>query len=206
MIQRPYAGVPVAGRLAVVLLVLTIGAAACSSDDAAQTTTSAANETTTTIQRQPEGSSSFFSFEEVLLGPDGYVALNNFTSVPVTLDGLHLCQGGDCFTLPDEVVPAGGIAFIATGAAPDVEGIVVVGATIGILAPSDGELALYVTDPADPEKIISYLQWGFTPHERTQIAIDKGLWQENGWAPSGDNAVRLYRDPDSGLWLWDAAS
>ena len=187
------------------ILVLT----ACSSSDDAESAPSVDGSSTTTgssdVQRQPESVSSFFSIEEILLGPDGYVALNNFTSIPVTLDGLHLCQGGDCFSLPNEVVPAGGIAYVAVGAAPNADGLVVTGATIGDLEPSDGELALYVTDPSNPERIITYLEWGSTPHERTVEAIEAGLWLEGSFAPSGDNAVRLYRDPDSGLWLWDAA-
>jgi hypothetical protein len=157
------------------------------------------------VQRQPEAASSFFSIEEVVLDPDGYVALNNFTDVPVTLDGLHLCQGADCFALPDEAVASGATAYIATGESPDVDGVVITGATIGVLAPSDGELALYVVDPSDPERIIRYLEWGSTPHERTDQAVAASLWSEGSFAPSGDNAVRLYRDADSGLWLWDAA-
>jgi hypothetical protein len=190
-------------------LILTLAACSGSDDDGA-TTTAASGETDTTsgsseVQHQPEAASSFFSIDEIVLDPDGYVALNNFTDVPVTLDGLHLCQAADCFALPDEAVAPGATAYIATGESPDVDGVVITGATIGVLAPPDGELALYVSDPSDPERIITYMEWGSTPHERTEEAVTAGLWPEGSFAPSGDNAVRLYRDPDSGLWLWDAA-
>lgn len=189
--------------------VLILVLAACSSSDDAESTTSVDGSNTiagsSDVQRQPENSSSFFSIEEVLLGSNGYVALNNFTGVPVTLDGLYLCQGGDCFSLPDEIIQPGGTMYVAVGSAPEVDGPVITDATIGDLAPSDGELALYVTDPTDSERIIMYLEWGSTPHERTDAAIAAGIWLEGSHAPSGDNAVRLYRNPDSGLWLWDAA-
>lgn len=205
-------------RIAAVLL-MAVSVAACSGDDADESTTTdaptttsveattstASAETTSTIQRQPEGASAFFSIDEVVLGPEGYVTLNNFTDVAVTLGGLHLCQGPTCFALPDEAVESGGNAYVAVGEAPDVDGTIVIGATIGALRPPDGELALYVTDPDDPEKLVAYMQWGSTPHDRTEQAIAKGLWLEGSYAPSGDNAVRLYRDLDSGLWLWDAA-
>jgi hypothetical protein len=95
-------------------------------------------------------------------------------------------------------------AHIATGGAPNRVGEIVANAPVGPIRPEDGEIALYVDDPTDPVKIVAYMQWGSTPHERTNEAIAAGLWLEGFYAPSGENAVRLHRNLETGPWLWGA--
>lgn len=192
-------------RLAILMMAMFAAVSACLGSGGVETTAVAGPPVTTSsgVQRQPEGASSFFSIEEIGIDPDGWVALKNFTDVTVTLDGLFLCQDGECLALPDENVGAGETAYIVTGQAPDVDGVVVAGASIGTLAPADGEVALFVTQPGSTDSLIAFLEWGSTPHSYTEMAISRGLWLEDSYAPAGENAVRLYRNPESGLWLWD---
>ena len=146
----------------------------------------------------------FFSIDEVGLGPDGFVALTNFTDVPASLAGLYLCQARECFELPDQMVAPGGTVRIAVGDGSGLENVVAVHATLGELRPSDGEIALYASpDIHDPEQMLVYLQWGSTPHEFTAAAIQAGLWVKGGYAPSSRNATRLFKIKETGLWLFD---
>jgi hypothetical protein len=146
----------------------------------------------------------FFAINEVGLGQDGFVALTNFTDAPASLAGLYLCQGSDCFELPDAVVDAGQTVRIAVGDGDEHEGMVTTGSTLGELRPSDGEIALVASqEPDEPGAMLVYFQWGSTPHDLTQIAIDAGLWVEGGYGPSSQNATRLFKVEETGLWLFD---
>ena len=74
----------------------------------------------------------------------------------------------------------------------------------GELKPGDGEIALFEgQDVKQPQAMKIYFQWGSTPHALTQAAIDAGLWVEGGYGPSSNNATRLYKVKDSGLWLFE---
>lgn len=147
---------------------------------------------------------SFFAIHEVGLGPEGYVSLTNFTGVPVTTAGLYLCQGADCFALPDAEVSAGETVRVAVGDGSGLEGVIATEAAVGELRPSDGEIAIYASQEYDdPEALLVYLQWGSTPHDLTSVAVEAGLWREASYAPSSANATRLYRVEESGLWLFE---
>jgi hypothetical protein len=148
------------------------------------------------------GVGSFFAINEVGLGPEGFVALTNFTGVPASLDSLYLCQGSDCFALPEVVVEAGQTVRIAAGDGAGQE-VVATRATFGDLRPPDGEIALYeAAEGGGPGRMTVYFQWGSTPHALTQQAIDAGLWVEGGYGPSSPNATRLFKVLESGLWLF----
>jgi hypothetical protein len=147
---------------------------------------------------------SFFAINEIGLGPEGFIAMTNFTDVPVSMSGLYLCQASDCFALPDAVVAAGETVRVAAGGGDGVDNVVATGATFGELSPPDGEIAIFTSDDTeDPEALLLYLQWGSTPHELTELAVDKGLWFETSFAPSGENATRLWRIEETGLWVWE---
>lgn len=154
--------------------------------------------------RVSSGMGSFFSIDEVGLGSNGYVTLTNFTDQPANLGGLFLCQGSQCFGLPDVVVDAGKTVRIAAGDGAGYEGVVATRATLGELRPADGEIALLASQELDdPQAMLAYFQWGSTPHKLTQIAIEAGLWLQGGYGPSSQTATRLFRNKDSGLWLFD---
>lgn len=138
------------------------------------------------------------------LGTNGYVALTNFTDVPASLAGLYLCQGFACFELPDVIVSAGETVRISVGDGTGIENVVATHANLGEWRPSDGEIALLGSkDFNDPQSLLVYFQWGSTPHELTQTAIEAGLWIKGGYGPSSENATRLYHVEESGLWLFE---
>ena len=151
---------------------------------------------------QTEGA--FVAIDEIGLGPEGWISLTNFTSVPVTTKGLYLCQGADCFALPDAVIEAGETGRITVGDGEGLEGVIASKATIGELKPADGEVALFSSDKFDdPKAILVYLQWGSTPHALTDLAVEAGLWIKTGYAPTSPNATRLYRIEESGWWMFE---
>lgn len=159
---------------------------------------------TTSPAKGSLGSGANFAISEVGLGANGFVALTNFTDQAGNLAGLYLCQGFKCFELPDVPVAVGETVRIAVGDGAGLEDVVVSHATLGDLRPSDGEIALLSSqNPKDPKAMFAYLQWGSNPHDLTQIAIDNGLWVQGGYSPSSDNATRLFRVPETGLWLFD---
>ena len=167
--------------------------------------------TGTTNQQQPAepakisaATGTYFSINEVGLGPNGFVALTNFTDVPASLAGLYLCQEDSCFELPDTVIEAGETVRVAVSNGNGIENVVAKNATLGELRSSDGEVALLAsTRLNDPNEILVYFQWGSTPHKITQTAIDAGLWVKGGYGPSSENAIRLFKVPESGLWLFE---
>jgi hypothetical protein len=144
------------------------------------------------------------AINEVGLGANGYVALTNFTDQPVGMGGLFLCQGTKCFELPNTDVSPGVTIRVAVGDGAGLSGVVATQATIGELRSSDGEVALYSSrNVNDPKAMLVYLEWGSTPHADTRVAIDAGLWIKGSFAPSSDNATRIFRN-EGGLWLFDA--
>jgi len=208
------------GLLLIGLFLIFLSLSACTSSPGGRTATEnntptaasiltthsppAATATPGTIAQRSQ-SGSFFAINEVGLGPEGFVALTNFTDVPASLGGLFLCQGSACFGLPEVVVDAGETVRIAAGDGTGIEGVVARRATIGELRPSDGEIALYASQVLDdPQAMSVYFQWGSTPHDLTQVAIDAGLWVQGGYGPSSQNATRLFKVPESSLWLFEA--
>jgi hypothetical protein len=163
--------------------------------------------TTTTnvaFRYQKDQAGTFFAINEVGLGPDGYVALTNFTGVPVSLEGLYLCQGDHCYLLPDEVVAGGDTVRIAAGDGKGLESVIATEVTYGELEPANGEIALLKSEQTDdPKAMLVYLQWGSSPHQLTDTAVKAGLWVDTSFAPSSPNATRLYRVEESGLWLFE---
>jgi hypothetical protein len=146
--------------------------------------------------------SRYFSIEEVGLGPDGYVTLRNYTEVPASLASVYLCQADRCIDLPDVNVEPGAVARIAVGEGGGLEYVVVRNADLD-LPPADGEVGVFRSDDVtDSGGIRSYLQWGSTPHEMTNTAVDAGLWLPTAYAPTGPNATRLWKT-EANLWVWD---
>jgi hypothetical protein len=144
----------------------------------------------------------FFSIDSVGLGPNGFVALRNFTDTPATLRGLYLCQGMRCFALPNVKVRAATTVRVASGAGTGLKNVIARRAAIGALATHDGELAISTSKaPTSPKQLLTYLQWGSTPHRLTQLAVDAHLWLKKSYAPTAPDATLLYRRP-GGLWVF----
>lgn len=204
------------GVLTATLLSLALACGGSDDDASTSTATSASDSSSTGTESdttpadtgpepsgtaRPADSSFAFEIEEVGLGSDGYVSLRNFTDVPVSLEGLFLCQPPECLRLPDVEVAGGDVGLIAASEQTDLPSTVVTWPDLNV-SPSDGELGLYVSeDVTDPNDVRAYLQWGSTPHTGTEAAVEANLWIE-GFAPSSENATRLFRD-EGGLWLFE---
>lgn len=190
-----------------------IALAGCSdsADNSAAGTTEASTTETTATETTSGGTTgttastaqAYFVIDEIGVGDVSYVTLTNFTDVPEDLAGLVLCQGADCAVLPAKKVAKGNSIHVAAGDGEGVPGEVVT-TDLGDFEPSNGEVAIYASGSAgDPQEIVSYLEWGSTPHERTQEAIDAGLWRTGSYAPTAENAVKLVRKVESGWWVFE---
>ncbi len=186
------------------LIILMVSGAACGDQNTEEEDIESSPPSETTAVTSSQGMGTFFSINEVGLGDNGYVALTNFTDVPASLQGLYLCQGSACFPLPDTTIDPGETVRIAAGDGDGYENVVAANATFGTLTPSNGEIALFESQEIDnPQNMRVYFQWGSTPHELTQVALDAGLWVEGGYGPSSENATRLYKVEETGLWLFE---
>jgi hypothetical protein len=176
---------------------------ACGGSSKAHSTTNGGNGTTTVVHATTVSRvQATFSIEEVGLGSNGYVTLENFTGVAEPLGGLVVCQGSHCQKLAAAQVAPGKRVRIAVGDGKGVENVVMSKVDLGTLKPSDGEVAIYANgDAQHPKDIVNYVQWGSTPHARTAAAVKAGLWLRTAYAPTSPKAVRLYKRP-SGLWLF----
>jgi hypothetical protein len=188
----------------ITLVLVLLTGSACGGDDRAGDVSATVSPPVAEPAKVNSGSGTFFAINEVGLGLDGFVALTNFTDVPSSLAGLYLCQGSQCYELPDVVVDGGETVRVAVGDGTGYEGVVATRATLGELRPSDGEIALMASQELDdPQAMLVYFQWGSTPHELTQVAIDAGLWVKGGYGPSSQNATRLFKVAETGLWLFE---
>ena len=161
-------------------------------------------EPTTAPAKITSSTGTYLSINEIGLGDNGYIALTNFTNVAVDLSGLVLCQGYDCFDLPNVSIAPGATSRVAVGNGKGVENVIATRAKLGKLSPSDGEIALFASQNVeDPKEMLVYFQWGSDPHELTETAVAAGLWVNGGYGPSSKTAVRLYKIQESGLWLFD---
>lgn len=187
-------------RLTVIIaFALIVVAAACGGDDENNTTPGAGEGT----PHSGPGVGFYFSIEEIVLGPNGYVTIKNFTDTDANIGALYICQPPMCFDLPDAVVKAGRVARIAVGDGGGVDDVVATHTGL-VLSPSDGEVALYGSkDLDDPAAIRTYLEWGKTPHEATEVAVTAAIWLHGSYAPTAASATRLYRT-DANLWVFDA--
>ena len=186
----------------VALVTLTLMLAGCGDSDSDGTPAATTTPGVAGSPQPADAATYFFDIEELGLGPGGYVALRNYTDVAGTLGGLFLCQPPRCFHLPDVEVAAGELAVVAISEDSDLDDVVATWPDLA-LTPSDGEIALYASeDVNDPGEIRDYLQWGSTPHEGTATAVDAGLWQETGFAPSSEKATRIFHD-EGGWWKFD---
>ena len=117
---------------------------------------------------------------------------------------LVLVQGTDYFELPDVVVESGDTVRVTVGDGEGLENVVATNATLGDLAPADGEMALFTSQEFDdPTAMIVYLEWGSTPHDLNPVAVEAGLWLEGSFAPTSATATRLFRVEESGLWIFE---
>jgi hypothetical protein len=142
---------------------------------------------------------------EVGFAPD-FVTLENYSDTTAGLGGRWLCDPPACFRLPELDVEAGATVRIALRSDDGVEDAVISNTGLGPLTRGNGELGLYASeDTGDLGAVQDYVEWGATPHQGTTSAVAAGLWREGSYAPSGDTAIRIFVDLETGLWLWDGS-
>lgn len=144
----------------------------------------------------------YLSIEEVGLGPDGYVTIKNFTDTAINIGDLYICQPPRCTRLPEAVMEPGALGRVAVGEGRGIEGVVAKNVPLQ-LSPSDGEVAIFGSEKVDDSSAIrAYFEWGSTPHAGTATAVKAALWVEGSYAPTAENATRLFRT-DANLWVFE---
>lgn len=198
------------------VFILAMALVACGSDDpetptpapespsasAAASSTPAATAAGTPTPHRGDGVGFYLSIEEVGLGPEGYVTIKNFTETAINIGDLYICQPPRCTKLPEAVIEPGATGRIAVGDGAGIENVVAKNVPLQLL-PHDGEVAIYGSEKVDdPSAIRAYFEWGSTPHGATATAIKAALWVEGSYAPTAEQATRLYRT-DANLWVFE---
>ena len=175
--------------------------AGCGSGSSSSQSSTEAGTSTGSTQTAAKNAQAVVSVDEIGLGANGYVTLLNFTDQPQRLRGLRLCQEKKCADLPDVTVKPGARARVATGQGKGISSVVMTDAGLGELKTSNGEVALFAKNDEGDRQLVTFLEWGSTPHEHTSEAIADGLWAKGSYAPTAPTAVRLYQK-SGGLWVF----
>ena len=77
------------------------------------------NATPTLVEPYIQTAGSFLIINEIGLGPGGYVALTNFTSVPAATKGLYLCQGRQPPSIRRVIASYSPLGRLPTASMPD---------------------------------------------------------------------------------------
>ena len=193
------------------------GAPTATTTPAATTATSApAVETTSTTlaattTAPAPASGPRFALARIGLGVLGQVVVINLGTGPGSLAGYFLCHNGAYYEFPDVVVPLHEMAAVSvTGRdeifdppsdAINIEGI----ADIGPFDPVSGEVGLYSSNAfADPNAIVSYVEWGNSGHPRSATAVAAGVWTEGGFLETSDQTGAIFASlmPSTGPQDW----
>jgi len=125
------------------------------------------------------------------IGSTNFVELVNISELTIDVSQYFLCQFPDYAKLEDLNLLCGLDYVMEPG-----EYITVI--LDFSLNSSDGELALYTDNLfIDPDKIIDYVEWGFTGHQRSNIAVLAGIWQTGDFVPAYNSANNLNWDGSS---------
>lgn len=154
-----------------------------------ETTTPPAPETTTAPD---DSSGARFAITEVSFGSIAKVVITNVGSEAGSLGGHWLCQAPSYHELPDVELAPGQSAAISGGGdifEPPAGAIAIEDpAKIGSLNASGGEVALFLgADFADPDDIVSYVEWGNAGHQRSVAAVGAGIWPEGGFVETTED-------------------
>lgn len=123
------------------------------------------------------------------------IILTNEGSEVVRTQGLWVYQDGE--------VSEFGIFFIE----PRTEILFNI-SDIGGVDPSGGEVALFSSDSfSDPEALLEYVAWGGSGHNRLDVAIEAGRWNQEGTVETSSDTVVIVRaDPNlTGPAAWLAS-
>ena len=177
---------------------------------APETTSAPAEDATTTPPATPTGPTFFLS--RIGLGIVAQVVVFNQGPDAGSLAGYFLCSDGLYYEFPDVVVPPGEMAAVSvTGRDEEIfdppsDAIAMEPlADIGPFDPVSGEVGLYRGDNfADPGSIVSYVEWGESGHQRSEVAVSAGIWTAGGFVPTTEQSGGIFatRMPSRGPQDW----
>lgn len=127
-----------------------------------------------------------FAISRVIFGDNGYVSVTNVGSEAGNLEGWQLCQRPAYYAIGSIDVAAGETVHFADGDVPGLSGQVIdAGGRFGPLRDSGGEIALYVDNSfGSSASIRSYVEWGSSPHGRSSVAWQAGIWPQDAFVDS----------------------
>ena len=134
---------------------------------------------------EPQATGAEFAITELHFGETGFISIVNVGSAPGNLAGYALCVRPQYFQIPDiELAPLETV-WIAVGDGANLgdgagiaKAVIPLNGRLGPLNREDGELALYRTSSfADPEAMVTYVEWGSSGHGRSEVAVEAGLWE-----------------------------
>ena len=148
-------------------------------------TTSTDVEPATTDTTLPPEAAADFAITELHFGDDAFIAIKNVGALPGNIGGYALCSRPNYFQLPDMELEPLDIVWFAIGDGAELgdgagiaEAVIPMNGQLGNLERADGELGLYKgSNFADPELIVTYVEWGSAGHGRADVAIEAGIWE-----------------------------
>lgn len=127
-----------------------------------------------------------FAISRVIFGDNGYVSVTNVGSDAGNLEGWQLCQRPAYYAIGSVEVAAGETVHFTDGNVPGLSGQVIdAGGRFGPLQDSGGEMGLYADNSfGSSASIRSYVEWGSSPHGRSSVAWQAGIWPQDAFVES----------------------
>lgn len=155
----------------------------------AEVDTTAAETTLATTTTLPPDAAAEFAVTEIQFGENGFVAIANVGTGAGNLGGYALCSRPQYFQIPPIELEPLETVWLAIGDGANLEGgagiakaVIPMNGLLGPVGRTGGELALYRTSAfADPEQMVTYVEWGVAGHGRSEVAIEAGLWEPDAF-------------------------
>jgi hypothetical protein len=126
---------------------------------------------------------------------NGEVEVSNIGGEPQDISSYWLCDFPQYEMIGNMTVICGDDMILDPG-----ESITVLTNSITI-SDVDGEMGLYINSSfGNPASIIDYVEWGFSGHQRSGVAVGAGIWTLGDFIPAfGLNAIQYDGSGDSSL-------
>jgi hypothetical protein len=133
----------------------------------------------TTTSPPEDGGPPVFALTRIGFGLTPQVVVTNVGAGPGNIGGYWLSKGTGAFEIPrTPLAPGESIAVGVGEVLPDVASS---GLRLGDLEPAGGEMALYRTGSFDvASEIVDYVEWGSSGHNRSDVAVEAGIWPQGG--------------------------
>ncbi len=142
-------------------------------------------------------------------GSDGggeWIELSNLGQEAVDLEGWVLDASGPNLVLPALVLPPGQVAVIHSNAAESIapQGLSLWFGNGTNMGNTHGFVGLWRAEPQNLDNLVDYMEYGSGGHSWEGLAVEAGLWPEDGFAPdvdSGSSLVRLFGGEGPQDWI-----